>query len=134
MCYTKFIKNYGNYLYLLFRLMVGVLFFQHAGQKLFGWFGGVPLTPLMIAAGIIEFAGSILIFLGLFTRLAATITALEKLAAYGIVHLSQGFIPFQFGGNGGELALMYFAAFLVLIIYGAGKASLERRIFNKEFF
>jgi len=125
-----------GYLYFGFRVLVGLLFIQHGLQKLFGMFGGLngqaaEIFSLMGLAGIIEFFGGIAIVIGLFTRFAAFIAAIEILIAYFMVHVPQGLIPFL---NQGELALLYFASFLVIIAFGAKKWSLERLIFKKEFF
>ena len=123
-----------DYFYFLFRVVVGVLFLQHGGQKLFGWFGGLGGNPaelisLMGLAGVIEFFGGLAIVLGLFTRLAAVITAAEMVIAYFMVHLPQGQIPLL---NQGEPALLFFVSFLVLLAYGAGKWSLGKILFKKE--
>jgi len=56
------------------RLMAGFLFACHGAQKLFGVLGRPPrcdTSPLMLAAGIIEFFGGLLIALGVFTVFAA---------------------------------------------------------------
>jgi uncharacterized membrane protein YphA (DoxX/SURF4 family) len=39
----------------LLRVVAGVLFASHGGQKLFGWFGTPPMTgkPLLLAAAVI---------------------------------------------------------------------------------
>ena len=132
--YKAIVDKVGGYLFFVFRVLVGFLFFQHGAQKLLGWFGGIPMNAMMYAAGFIELAGGILIIFGLFTRLTATVTALEMLAAYFIAHAPSGWNPFQFGGNGGELALLYFASFLVMIIYGAGRFSVEQALWKKELF
>jgi len=123
-----------DYFYFLFRVVVGVLFLQHGGQKLFGWFGGLGGNPaelisLMGLAGVIEFFGGLAIVLGLFTRLAAVITAAEMVIAYFMVHLPQGQIPLL---NQGEPALLFFASFLVLLAYGAGRWNLGKAFFKKE--
>ncbi len=123
--------------YVIFRLLVGFMFFAHGAQKLFGWFGGkvVAIASLMGVAGIVEVIGGLLIFFGLFTRLAALISAIEIGVAYFKAHFTvstlAGWMPLM---NKGELALMYFAAFLVLIMYGAGAWSLEKVISRKEHF
>lgn len=131
-------QKYGNHLYLIFRVFLGLLFAQHGGQKLFGWFGGVAgdgasvaLFSLTGLAGIIEFGGGLAIAVGLFGRLVATIAAVEMLVAFFMVHVSQGWIPFL---NQGELALLYFAAFLVVVIYGNKRWSLEQKMLKKEVF
>lgn len=132
--YEKYVNK--DYLYFVFRVFVGLLFLQHGLQKLFGMFGGLggqsaELFSLMGLAGTIETLGGLAIVFGLFTRLMVFIPAIEMLIAYYRVHLPNGLIPLL---NFGELPLLYFAAFLVLIAYGAGKWSLERAIFKKEIF
>ena len=129
--FNKLIKKCHSYFYFVFRVVVGILFFLHGGQKLFGWFGydAAQLISFMGLAGVIEFFGGLFIVLGLLTRLSALIGALEMLVAYFMAHAPQGLIPLV---NKGELALLYFAAFLVLFVSGAKRWSLERAIFKKE--
>jgi putative oxidoreductase len=131
--FEKIFKQGGDYLYFVFRICVGLLFYQHGMQKLFGLFGGhaVPIVGLLGLAAIIEFAGGLAITFGFFTRLAAIIAAVEMIVAYFMVHLPKGIIPIV---NKGELALLYFAAFLVIMIYGGRKWSLERALWKKEIF
>jgi len=121
--------------------LVGFLFLQHGGQKLFGWFGGlggdgqgVALFSLIGAAGLIEFIGGLFVILGLFTRLAALVVVIELIIAYVKSHAPKGWNPFIFGGNGGELALLFLAAFLVLVVYGSGKWGFEKALLKKEYF
>ncbi len=133
---TRFNEKYSGSIYVVFRVLVGLLFLQHGGQKLFGWFGrlggsAAPLFSLMGLAGVIEFVGGLALVLGLFTRLVATITATEMLVAFFKAHFPQTWVPVL---NQGEPALLFFAAFLVLIIYGSGKWSLEQALFKKETF
>lgn len=128
------LNKYQDYLYFVFRVLVGLFFLQHGGQKLFGWFGGlggnpVELISLMGLAGIIEFFGGLAILLGIFTRLAALIAAVEMLAALFMAHFPQGYILIK---NQGEPAALFFASFLVLLAYGAGKWSLGKALFKKE--
>ena len=129
----KITGKHQDKLYLVFRVLVGFLFLQHGGQKLFGWFGGnvASLTSLMGVAGIIEFFGGLAILLGLFSRLAALIAGLEMLTAFFMAHYPNGLNPLL---NGGELALMFFASFLIVIVHGNRKWSLEKKILNKETF
>ncbi len=135
--YAKGVEKCGSSLYFLFRVLAGLLFFFHGGQKLFGWFGGaggngaVTLVSLFGLAGIIEFLGGLVIVLGLFSRLAATIAAVEMLIAFFMMHFPQGWNPLL---NMGEAAVLYFAAFLVLIAYGNGRWSLEQKLLGKEVF
>jgi len=133
---TKIPDNSKIYFYAVFRILIGFMFMLHGGQKLFGWFGGpggngsVALTSIYGFAGIIELIGGLFILLGLFTSIAALISAFNMIGAWIIVHIPKGFIPLT---NGGELAALYFAAFLVLIAYGAQAWSLEKILLKKEF-
>ena len=122
-----------QYTYFVFRIMVGFAFLLHGGQKLFGWFsdnGPVELASQMGAAGIIEFFGGLFIMLGLFVSVTALITALEMAVAYFQAHVPSGsFLPLV---NRGEAVWLFFAAFLVLFSYGAGKWGLEKALLKKE--
>ncbi len=51
------------------------------------------------------------------------------LIATYMVHMPQGPIPIL---NGGEPAALFFASFLVLLAYGAGKYNLSKYLFKKE--
>ena len=116
-----------EHVYVVFRVIVGLLFFMHGAQKLFGWFGSkgtVPLMSLFGVAGVIELLAGILITIGLFTRLAALVSAVQMIAAYAIVHVPQGLLPYA---NGGELAVLYFAAFLAILANGSGTHSLDAK-------
>jgi putative oxidoreductase len=126
---NKWIKGYENYFYFVFRVFVGLLFMQHGAQKLFGWFGGnsADLLSLFGLAGVIEFSAGLAIVLGLLTRWAALISAVEMAVAYFMAHFPKGWVPIQ---NGGELALLFFASFLVLIAYGSGKWCLDKVVFK----
>jgi len=128
------VKKYSNELYALFSLLVGFMFFQHGTGKLFGWFGGsaFEFASLMGVAGIVEVVVGLALFLGLFSRLAALLGAVQMLVAYVKAHLLiGGFNPLT---NGGELALLFFAAFLIVLIHGNHNWSLEKKLVGKEQF
>jgi putative oxidoreductase len=136
--YKGFVKKHSEHLYVVFRVFVGLLFFQHGAQKLLGWFGGVngaggtvELVSLFGLAGLIELTAGLAIALGLLTRVAASIAALEMLGAYYMAHLPNGLVPIS---NQGELALLYFASFLVIVAHGAKKWNLDSTLFKKELF
>ena len=121
---VSFLKGNEDYLYFAFRVLVGLMFMQHGAQKLFGAFGGnaVEYISLFGLAGFIEFFGGLMIAFGLLTRLAAFLGIANMLGAWAIVHIDKGFVPIV---NGGELAAMFFAAFLVILAKGCGKAGLD---------
>ncbi|KKP68660.1 MAG: DoxX family protein [Candidatus Moranbacteria bacterium GW2011_GWE1_35_17] len=127
-----------NYAYAIFRIVVSVLFFLHGIQKFFGLFGGIDgaghaaeLMSLAWFAGLIEVAVGIAVLIGIFTRLAAIVGFIEMLMAYFMAHFPTGLNPLL---NGGELALMFAVAFLIIFRYGAGKLSLEKKYCNMERF
>jgi putative oxidoreductase len=111
-------------LFALLRLVAGLLFACHGAQKLFGAFGATPMTgnPLMLAAGIIEFGGGLLIAIGLLTSWAAFIASGQMAVAYFMAHAKGGFWPIV---NKGELAVVYCFLFLYVAARGAGPYSAD---------
>jgi len=131
---SKIIGKYEDYLYFVFRFFVGFLFFTIGAQRLLGWFGGQELTPLFSLlglAGIIELVGGLLIILGLFTKPVALISAIYMIIEYFRAHAPSSLIPII---SGGEIEFLLFAAFLILLVYGSRKWSLEKAIFKKEMW
>lgn len=111
------------------RLIVGLAYACHGGQKLLGFpGGGHGVDGLAFAAGFIELLGGLLIAFGLFTRIAAFLASGEMAVAYfmfyvGVVPtLEAKFFPIM---NGGELALVYCWFFLFIIFYGPGLWSID---------
>lgn len=111
----------------LLRVVAGLLFFQHGGQKLLGWFGGGgDLPTLMMVAGVLELVGGAAILLGLFTRPVAFLLAGEMAVAYFMAHFSSSTIwPIQ---NGGEPAALFCFIFLFFAAHGAGPWSLDAKM------
>ena len=114
------------------RVVVGIVFLAHGGQKLFVWgFGGVAgflgqvgIPAPMLAAVVVtlvELLGGLALLLGLFTRWAAIPLAINMAVAILTVHLRAGF----FLPNGYEFALTLLAANVALILLGSGEASLD---------
>ncbi len=118
-----------------FRIIFGLLYTIHGSQKLFGW----PVAaPGQIAvgdfplwwAGLIEFVLGIMITVGFFTRIAAFIASGEMAFAYFYQHwppLKGGGASFWPIANGGELAIMFCFAFLLIATTGAGVAAVDAR-------
>jgi putative oxidoreductase len=117
----------------LLRIVVGLLFLEHATQKFFAFPAPFPmpgpLPPMLVAAGAIELVAGILITIGLFTRLVAFIAAGEMAVAYFIGHFPQGFWPVV---NKGEAAILYCFIFLYLAAAGAGAWSIDGARSRKE--
>ena len=119
----KWLGKYSSFLYALMRIISGILFACHGAQKLFGVLGGTKQTEgMMLAAGVIEFVGGILIAVGLFTGYAAFIASGQMAAAYFMRHSSGGFWPIV---NRGELAVLYCFVFLYIASRGSGILSLD---------
>ena len=131
-------ERYAPVTYALFRIVFGYVFMLFGLQKLFGWFGGMPVTLMSEqgAAGVIETFGGLLVMLGLFTRVAAFIASGEMAVAYFKVHvmvvgqpptgpgLPEGLLIPQM--NRGVDAMLFCFAFLYIATRGAGIWSLDQ--------
>lgn len=123
----KLLVNYAPQAYALLRIVVGLLFFCHGLQKVFGLFGGVngasaPLFSLFGVAGTIELIGGALITLGLFSVTVAFILSGQMAVAYFIGHFPVGFWPIE---NKGEESVLYCFIFLYMATQGSGIWSLD---------
>jgi putative oxidoreductase len=124
-----------------FGLLVLRLFF---GINLFWWHGREKIThfsqmsshfpnPLhigshasLIYALISDGICSILVALGLGTRLAAFIVFVDISVAFYFVH------HHPFSGGHGELLLLYIGGFLALVCTGGGRFSLDMRFWGRS--
>lgn len=123
----KFLAGFGPQAYGAMRIVIGLLFFCHGLQKVFGLFGGVdgaaaPLLTLIGIAGLIELITGALIAVGWFTVMASFIASGQMAVAYFIGHLPSGFWPIQ---NGGEMSVFYCFVFLYMATRGAGIWSVD---------
>jgi len=112
-------------LHAILRIVVGLLFLEHALSKFFAFpvpFPVHPLPPLLIAAGVIELLGGILVTLGLFTRIAAFIASGEMAVAYFMSHFPKSFWPIA---NMGEAAILFCFIFLYIAAAGPGAWSID---------
>jgi putative oxidoreductase len=113
----------------VFRLVTGFLFACHGAASLFGILGGAHgggAVPTMQWPGwwaaVIELAGGLLVALGLFTRTAAVISSGSMAYAYFSVHQSNALFPID---NGGEPAVLFCWAFLLIACFGPGAYAVE---------
>lgn len=119
------IKGFGP---LFIRLALGGIFFGHGAQKLFSWFGGrgiegyatffeqIGLAPgkfFVLLSGSAEFLGGVFVFLGIFTRLGASMLASSMIVAIAFVHW-----PKFFGES--EYPIALFAMAISIIFTGPG--------------
>ena len=118
------------------RVIVGVLMSAHGAQKLFGWFGGYGLSgtggffeglgfrpgrAFAAAAGTAEWAGGLLLALGLFEPAAAAAILSVMIVATTTVHWPNGLLS----ANGSEKTLLYGSAAVALALTGPGAYSLD---------
>jgi putative oxidoreductase len=125
------LKRFSDPVYCLMRLIVGLLFACHGGQKILGFppvAKAMQLDTLGTIGGYIELVGGLLIALGLFTRVAALIACGMMAVAYFMVHAKGGFFPII---NRGEPAVVYCFVFLYVFFYGGGRFSLDALIWNR---
>ena len=128
------LSRYSGFAFFLLRVIVGLLFACHGGQKILGFPPSGqpphPLDTLGLVGGWIELAGGFAIALGLFTRIAAFLASGEMAVGYFMAHFSaEKFFPIQ---NKGELAVVYCFVFLFIFFHGAGPFSLDALLFRPK--
>jgi putative oxidoreductase len=120
----RVLGRFAPQIYALLRIVAGLMFACHGAQKLFGVLGGtqMPLMSMMGLAGVIEFAGGLLIAIGFLTSVAAFLASGEMAGAYFMAHAPNGLWPIR---NGGEMAALYCFLFLYVASRGAGPWSVD---------
>lgn len=120
----RYLGRFAPQIYAIMRIVAGLLFACHGAQKLFGVMGGnqVQYASQLGLAGVIEFAGGLLIAVGFLTGFAAFIASGEMAAAYFIAHAPRGPFPIL---NQGELAALYCFVFLYIAARGGGVWSVD---------
>lgn len=117
------------------RIIVGIIMFAHGLQKLQGGPSGfgqglagmdVPAPELMAyVVTFVELVGGALLIVGLLSRLAALLLTIDLVVAILLVKLNVGLIAPQGSGAGAELDLALIAGFLVILLAGPGRFSLD---------
>ena len=125
------LNRYSGTVYCIMRLIVGLLFACHGGQKILGFppGGHGAGAGLMLVGAWLELVCGFLIAFGLLTRIAAFVASGEMAVAYFMAHAKGGFFPIQ---NHGEAAVMYCFVFLFIFFYGEGWLSLDAFIFKQK--
>ena len=129
---------------LALRLSLAVVMWPHGAQKALALFGGPGIAgtveglsghfglPVLLVYLIIalEFAGPVLLVLGILTRLTALGLAIDMACAAALVHLPNGFFMNFTGkqaGEGVEFFIFAVGIALALVIAGPGRIALARR-------
>ncbi|NML69666.1 DoxX family protein [Chryseobacterium sp. RP-3-3] len=116
---------------LVVRVFVGFAMLSHGFPKLqmlleggkiefYNFLGLGPLMTLVLTV-VAEFACSILLILGLFTRISLGFLIFTMVIAAFVVH---GADPFEKR----EMSLIYLSVYLLLMAFGAGKVSVDHMI------
>jgi len=134
----NFLNRYADTVYCIMRLIVGLLFACHGGQKILGFppGGHGPPHGLMLLGGCIELIAGFFIAFGFLTRIAAFIASGEMAVAYFMVHAAgkaldhppsamEQFFPIL---NKGELAVALCFIFFFILFYGPGRWSIDAMI------
>lgn len=137
--------TYPSWSHLVVRLALGVIFFAHGAQKVFGWFGGYGLTATIagfkqmnvppaatVVAAFIECFGGLALIVGFLARPSALGLVVVMLVAVAKVHGRNGFFLNMMmtpgKGHGYEFNLALIAMALSILIGGAGMLSIDRII------
>lgn len=147
--FGKLLSTQADVAPLVMRVMLGIVFFPHGAQKVFGWFGGHGLAgtlnfftesmgvPMIFALLVIaaEFFGALGLIVGFLTRIAAFGVASVMAGAIFMVHLQHGFFMNWAGkqaGEGFEYHLLAIALAVALMFTGGGKASVDGVLSRKN--
>jgi putative oxidoreductase len=111
------------------RIVVGIFFIIHSQMKFGSGFGGflsslgIP-SEMAILIGLLELVGGSLLIVGVLTRIASVLLAINMLGAIVYVKKMQEFS----GKNGVELELLAFIILLTIIVLGPGRISISHMI------
>jgi putative oxidoreductase len=121
------------------RVVIGIVFLMHGGQKLFVWgihgvagfLGqiGIPLPNVAaVLLTLVEVLSGAALVLGLLTRWAALLLAIDMAVAILALRLKGGF----FAPNGCEYELTLLTANVALALSGPGAASVDGAIAKRN--
>lgn len=127
------------------RWTLALVLFPHGAQKALGWFGGYGYSgtmgfltgqvglPAVLAFGVIalELVGPLLLLAGLATRFVAAGVSALMVGAIVTTHLPNGFFMNWFGnqaGEGYEYHLLVIGMAVALVLGGAGRLSVDRKL------
>lgn len=117
---------------LLLRLGLGLaMFFNHGFDKLIHFQSaanfpdplGIGVTTSLVLVTFAETVGAMLLALGFLTRFAAMMLVIDLTVAVFIVHKE--------ASGAGELAFVYLAGSIALLLAGGGKFSADKALFGK---
>ena len=132
---TSYLPQHLNIVLLITRIAVGSFMLTHGIPKLMKFFStgditfsdplGVGTIPSLMMAIFAEVFCSILVILGLGTRIAVIPLIITMLVAVLLVHAND-----PFGKK--ELGLMYLTIYMFLIVVGSGKYSMDEWLLRRQ--
>lgn len=140
--FKKIVETQDDTALFVLRLLLGIVFFPHGMQKVFGWFGGpgfsVAMEGFTVKMGIpaafaflailAESAGSLGLITGFLTRIAAFGISCNMVVAVAMIHYKNGFFMNWFGkqsGEGFEYHILVIAITIALMMKGGGRWSVD---------
>ena len=142
----KIVNTNNDFVLTILRLILGVIFLCHGGQKVLGWFSGstfgnsmtmftqylhIP-APFAFLAIMAEFVGGIGLIVGLLGRIAAFGIICNMVVAIWMVHGKMGLFMNWSGnpqaGEGYEYHLLAIAISLAILVKGSGALSIDRAL------
>jgi len=108
------------------RVVVGVFFIVHSIMKFNPQFQGFMTSvglpgEMSILIGLLELIGGILLVVGVLTRIASSLLAIDMFGAIVYIKKIESFS----GKNGIELELLAFIILLTVIVLGPGRISIS---------
>lgn len=134
------LKKYSDSGLTILRIIVAIVFLVHGFLKLFDVSGtkefffslGVPLPLFFVfLVGIAELLIGIALIFGILTRYIGLVIASEMMVATLIYHVRNGFLVSN-PGVGYEFSLVLFAIGVMFLFQGAGKYSLDYKLFKRK--
>jgi putative oxidoreductase len=129
---------------LVVRVVVGVIFAVHGGQKMFGWWDGPGFAKMGEMMGVLgylvsigEFFGGLGLIFGFLSRFSAASLIVIMIGAIKMVHFQNGFFlgagpESTLATAGYEYNLALIGLLLPTLIAGPGRISIGRFLFPKS--
>ncbi len=138
---NKILSTDRGYAGVFLRLALGIVILPHGYQKITNFSGLIEIlgthyhlpTLIAILVILIEFFSSMMLLLGVFTRVNAALLAIVLFGA-AFYHLEHGFFMNWFGNQAGEgiqFSVLFVLSALALVVTGAGRMSVDAVLQHK---